>query len=42
MQTENAPSLLCQGRGDFYEACPPSSVFICVHLRILPPGIVKV
>lgn len=42
MQTENAPSLLCQGRGNFMKRHPPASVLICVHLRILPPGIVKV
>ena len=36
MQTENAPSLLCQGRGNFMKRPPLplySSAFICGYFR---------
>ena len=33
MQTETAPSLLCQGRGNFMKRLPPTSVLIYGYFR---------
>ena len=45
MQTEIAPSLLCQGRGNFMKRHPLplcSSAFICGYfVAAHPPGIVR-